>query len=151
MCAICTLLDELSEEQREAIRGTVWGSVLEYKKFAMDRFLVQALIQLWNPDRSTFMIGGREVQFSHYDVALVTGLPATGRRWCSLGVIVEGRLSSLSWLLWRRGWTRKSKSIEVIAQRGTYIETMLLLLLRCAGSTIVGIVFPCLGSCFRCW
>jgi len=43
--SICTLVDELSEEQREAIRGTVWGSVLEYKKFAMDRFLVQALIQ----------------------------------------------------------------------------------------------------------
>jgi len=73
MCAICTLLDELSEEQREMIRGTVWGSVLKYKKFAMDRFLVQALIQAWNPDSSTFMIGGREVQFSHYDIALVTG------------------------------------------------------------------------------
>ena len=48
--SICTLVDELSEAQREAIRGTVWGPVLEYKKFAMDRFLVQALIQAWNPD-----------------------------------------------------------------------------------------------------
>ena len=55
------------------------GPVLEYKKFAMDRFLVQALIQLWNPESSTFMIGRREVQFSQYDVALVTGLPAMGR------------------------------------------------------------------------
>jgi len=68
-------VDELSEAQREAI----WGTVLEYKKFVMDWFLVQALIQAWNPDSSTFMIGRREVQFSYYDVALVTGLPATGR------------------------------------------------------------------------
>jgi len=42
--SICTLVDQLSEEQREAVRGTVWGPVLEYKKFAMDRFLIQALI-----------------------------------------------------------------------------------------------------------
>ena len=77
--SICTLVDELSEEQREAIRGTVWGPVLEYKKFSMDRFMVQGLIQLWNPENSTFMTSRREVQFSQYDVALVTGLPATGR------------------------------------------------------------------------
>jgi len=77
--SICTLVDQLSEEQREAIRGTVWGPVLEYKKFAMDRFLVQALIQLWDPQSLSFRMGRRQVQFSQYDVALVTGLPATGR------------------------------------------------------------------------
>ena len=77
--SICALVDELSEAQRDAKRGTVWGPVLDYKKFIMDRFLVQALIQAWNPDSSTFMIGRREVQFSIYDVTLVTGLLATGR------------------------------------------------------------------------
>ena len=55
------------------------GAGVRIQEVAMDRFLVQALIQLWNPESSTFMIGGRQVQFSQYDVALVTGLPATGR------------------------------------------------------------------------
>ena len=75
----CVLVDELSDAQRELVRGMVWGPVLEYKRFVMDRFLVQALIPAWNPDSLAFMIGGREVQFSYFDVALVTSLPATGR------------------------------------------------------------------------
>jgi len=64
---------------RESIRGTVWEPVLEYKKFVMDRHMVQALIHAWNPDALAFMIGQREVQFSYFDIALLTGLPATGR------------------------------------------------------------------------
>jgi len=42
--SICALVDELSDAQRESVRGTVWGPMLQYKKFAMDRFLVQALL-----------------------------------------------------------------------------------------------------------
>ena len=77
--SICALVDELSDAQRGLVRGTVWGPVLEYKRFVVDRFLVQVRIHSWNPDISAFMIGGREVQLLYFDVALMTGLPATGR------------------------------------------------------------------------
>ena len=77
--SICPLVNELSDAQRKSIWGTVWGPVLEYKRFVMGRFLVQALIHAWNPDSSSFMICGRELQFSYFDVALVMGLPTTGR------------------------------------------------------------------------
>ena len=39
----------------------------------MDHHMVQALIHAWNPDALAFMIGRREVQFSNFDVALLTG------------------------------------------------------------------------------
>jgi len=86
--SICALVEDLSDTQREAVQTTVWGPVLEYKKFVMDYDLVQAPIQAWNPDSLAFMLGGREVQFSCFDIALLTGLPATGGRSCSVGVIV---------------------------------------------------------------
>jgi len=57
----------------------VWASVLQYNTFAMDRHIVQALIEAWNPEAKAFMIGYREVPFSYFDIALLTGLPATGR------------------------------------------------------------------------
>jgi len=62
--AICALVGELSDAQRESIRGTVWEPVLEYTKFVMDRHMVEALIYTWNPDALAFIIGEREVQFS---------------------------------------------------------------------------------------
>ena len=76
--AICGLVEELNDAQKEAVRGTVWGSVLNYKKFVMDPHLVQALIHAWNPDSTSFRVGGREVRFIYFDVALMTGLPAIG-------------------------------------------------------------------------
>ena len=53
--------------------------MLEYKRFVMDRFMVQTLIHTWNLDSLPFMTSRREVQFSYFDVALVMGLPAMGR------------------------------------------------------------------------
>jgi len=41
---VCTLNDLLLDIQNKAIRGTVWSPVLEYKTFAMDRHMGQALI-----------------------------------------------------------------------------------------------------------
>ena len=41
--------------------------------------MVEALIQAWNPDRMAFRVGRREVPFTYFDVALLTGLPAIGR------------------------------------------------------------------------
>jgi len=78
--AICGLVEEISDAQKEAVRGTVWWPVLEYKKFVMDRHRVQALIQTWNPDSTAFRVGRREVPFTYFDVALLTGLPAMGRQ-----------------------------------------------------------------------
>jgi len=77
--SICALTKEFVEIQKDAIRGTVWAPVLQYKAFAMDRHMVQALIEAWNPDAKAFRIGHREVRFSYFDVALLTGLPSTGR------------------------------------------------------------------------
>ena len=38
--SICALIDDLSEVQKEVIRGTVWGLVLDYKRIVMDRHMV---------------------------------------------------------------------------------------------------------------
>ena len=42
--SICALADELSDAQKESVQGKLWGPVLEYKKFVIDRHMVQALI-----------------------------------------------------------------------------------------------------------
>ncbi|KAJ8428408.1 hypothetical protein Cgig2_024554 [Carnegiea gigantea] len=57
----------------------MWSPVLKYKPFVMDRHLVRTLVESWVPESKAFRIGWREVPFSVYDVALLTGLPATGR------------------------------------------------------------------------
>ena len=57
----------------------MWSPVLKYKSFVMDRHLVRALVESWVPESKAFRIGRREVPFSVYDVALLTGLPTTGR------------------------------------------------------------------------
>jgi len=78
--AICGLVKELSDAQKKSVQGTVWWPVLEYKKFVIDRHMVQALIQAWNSDSTAFRVGRREVPFTYFDVALMTGLLAMGRR-----------------------------------------------------------------------
>ncbi|KAJ8442638.1 hypothetical protein Cgig2_003682 [Carnegiea gigantea] len=51
--------------------------MLEYRTFLMDGHLVQTLLQAWNPESKCFKLGRREVLFSHFDIALLTGFPAT--------------------------------------------------------------------------
>ena len=87
---ICGLVEELSDAQKEIVRGTVWWPVLEYKKFVMDRHLVQALIQAWNPDSTTFRVCRTEVQFTYFDVRLMTGLQQWGGKLSSIGGRVRG-------------------------------------------------------------
>jgi len=53
---------------------------LEYCDIVMERQLTLALIRCWVPRWKAFRIAGRRVPFSVFDVALFTGLPATGRR-----------------------------------------------------------------------
>ncbi|KAJ8431549.1 hypothetical protein Cgig2_029578 [Carnegiea gigantea] len=65
----------MSNRQREAVIGTVWRPLLQYREIAMERHLTLSLIKCW-----AFRIGVRRVPFSVFDVALFTGLPATGRR-----------------------------------------------------------------------
>ncbi|KAJ8429909.1 LOW QUALITY PROTEIN: hypothetical protein Cgig2_025339 [Carnegiea gigantea] len=55
----------------------MWSPVLKCKPFVMDRHLVHALVKSWVSESKAFRIGRREVPFSVYDVALLTGLPAT--------------------------------------------------------------------------
>ena len=76
---ICALIRDLNEVQKAALRETVWGPVLDYKRMVMDRHLVETLIQVWNPEAKAFKIGSREVRFSYFDITLLTGLSATGK------------------------------------------------------------------------
>ncbi|KAJ8443351.1 hypothetical protein Cgig2_015832 [Carnegiea gigantea] len=77
---ICALNDQLSDIQKEAVRGMVWSSVLEYRTFLMDRHLVQTFLQAWNVESKCFKLGRTEVLFSHFDVTLLMGFPATRKR-----------------------------------------------------------------------
>ena len=46
----------------------------------MERNLALALVKAWVPRRRAFWLGERLVPFSVFDVALLTGMPATGER-----------------------------------------------------------------------
>ena len=92
--SICALTNDLVEVQQDAIRRTMWAPVLQYKAFAMDRHMVQALIQAWKPDAKAFRLGHRDVPFLYFDVALLPGLPSTGGRWCSRGATMSAKWSS---------------------------------------------------------
>ncbi|KAJ8447907.1 hypothetical protein Cgig2_012042 [Carnegiea gigantea] len=58
---ICALNDQLLDIQKEAVRGMVLSSVVE-------------------SESKCFKLGRREVLFSHFDVALLMGFPATRKR-----------------------------------------------------------------------
>ena len=70
----------MTATQRAAVEGTVLRPCLQYCDIEMERHLTLALIKCWVPRWKAFRIGGRRVPFSVFDVALMTGLPATGRR-----------------------------------------------------------------------
>ncbi|KAJ8422468.1 hypothetical protein Cgig2_017475 [Carnegiea gigantea] len=63
--AVCALNDQLSEIQKEAISEMVWSPVLEYKTFAMDRYMVQGLLEVWNPER--LPATGKHIAFERSD------------------------------------------------------------------------------------
>ena len=69
----------MTATQRAAVEGTVLRACLHYCDIGMERHLTLALIKCWVPRWKAFRIGGRRVSFSVFDVALMTGLPATGR------------------------------------------------------------------------
>jgi len=62
----------------QALEGTILKPVLHYRQFAMQRELTTVLLMAWVPRRRGFRLAGRVVPFSVFDVALMTGLPATG-------------------------------------------------------------------------
>ena len=61
--AICALNEQLVDIQKEAIRGTIWSPVLEYRKFLMDRHLVHALLEAWRLESKCFKLGRRRCSF----------------------------------------------------------------------------------------
>ena len=87
--------------QRAAVEGTVLRPCLEYCDIGMERHLTLALIKCWVPRWKTFRIGGRRVPLSVFDVALMTGLPATGRIVeldgeevsSEVGLLIRGRMA----------------------------------------------------------
>jgi len=68
----------MSNGQREAVMGTVWRPLLQYREIGMERHLILTLIKCWVPPWKAFRIGGKRVPFSVFDVALFMGLPVTG-------------------------------------------------------------------------
>ncbi|KAJ8422141.1 hypothetical protein Cgig2_002649 [Carnegiea gigantea] len=78
--AVCSLNFELEDFQKSAIEEIVWSPVLKYKPLVIDRHLARALVESWIPETKTIKIDYREVPFSVYDVALLTGLPIAGKQ-----------------------------------------------------------------------
>ena len=77
---LVTLNNSMTEYQKEAVRGSVLAPVLKYCSLSMERNLALALVKAWVPRRRAFRLGERLVLFSVFDVALLTGMPATGER-----------------------------------------------------------------------
>jgi len=91
----------MTATQRAAVEGTVLRPCLKYCDIEMKRHLTLTLIKCWVPRWKAFRIGGRRVPFSVFDVALMTGLPATGRRVeldgeevsSEVGLLIRGRMA----------------------------------------------------------
>ena len=77
---LVTLNSRLTEYQKDAVRGSVLAPMLKYYFFSIERNLALALMKAWVPRRRAFRLGERLVPFSVFDVALMTGLLATGDR-----------------------------------------------------------------------
>ncbi|KAJ8432257.1 hypothetical protein Cgig2_013910 [Carnegiea gigantea] len=70
--AVCSLNTELEEVQKSNVEAP--------RPFGMGKHLVRALVEGWNVETKAFKVGSREIPFSVYDVALLTGLPAIGKQ-----------------------------------------------------------------------
>ena len=105
-----------------------------------------------DPDNVTFMIGRREVQFSYFDVVLLTGLPATGRevmfhRGDGAGKVERLVMAAMEESLEReRQWWRGDRTDNRIYRN--YVTIMIEL---CRHNTTQRRVFRCFRSCFCCW
>ncbi|KAJ8423597.1 hypothetical protein Cgig2_030663 [Carnegiea gigantea] len=119
----------MSNRQREAVMGTVWRPLLQYREIGMERHLPLALIKYWVLRWKAFRIGGGRVPFSVFDVALFTSLPATRRR-----VELEGEELSMEVGILVRGcvadWEEEEMASRVPGRLGRNddsFETMSLL------------------------
>jgi len=77
---LVTLNKSVTEYQKDAVRGSVLAPVLKYCSLSMERNLGIALVKAWVPRRRAFRLGERLALFSVFDFALLTGMPATGKR-----------------------------------------------------------------------
>jgi len=57
--------------------GTVLRSILKYRSFTMEHNLALVLVKHWVAHNKGFRLADMLVPFSVFDVALLTGLPAT--------------------------------------------------------------------------
>ncbi|KAJ8427959.1 hypothetical protein Cgig2_023254 [Carnegiea gigantea] len=57
--------------------GNRMEACVEVQAIWNGRHLVQALVESWNAEMKAFKVGSREILFTVYSVALLTGLPAT--------------------------------------------------------------------------
>ncbi|KAJ8426478.1 LOW QUALITY PROTEIN: hypothetical protein Cgig2_010417 [Carnegiea gigantea] len=71
---LVTLNAEMTAQQREVVKATALCLFMEYLDIAMERHLMLMLIKCW-----AFNVGGKGVPLSIFEVALLTGLPATKR------------------------------------------------------------------------
>jgi len=76
---ICVVKKTFEEHHVQAFEGMILKPMLEYKQFAMQMELTIALVMVWVSRRRGFRLTGRVVPMSMFDVALMTGLPATGK------------------------------------------------------------------------
>ncbi|KAJ8422410.1 hypothetical protein Cgig2_013230 [Carnegiea gigantea] len=77
---VVSLNERMTVYQREAVMGSVLKPILEYRCFDTKRNLALALVKARVPRSKAFKLVDWLVPFSVFDVALLTGLAATGER-----------------------------------------------------------------------
>ncbi|KAJ8428199.1 LOW QUALITY PROTEIN: hypothetical protein Cgig2_031476 [Carnegiea gigantea] len=77
---VVSLNKAMSDVQKEAVMGTVLRPILKYRSFSTELNLALTLVKCWAPHSKAFRLADRLVLFSIFDVALLTGLPATRER-----------------------------------------------------------------------
>ncbi|KAJ8423069.1 hypothetical protein Cgig2_009338 [Carnegiea gigantea] len=135
----------LDDFHKDAVRGTMFTTTLEYGGMEMDLHLTLVLVKCWVPRWKAFRLVGRHVPFSVFDVALMTGLPALGTRieLDRLEVSTEmGRLVRERMYEWEREWLAEkvaSRPAKKVRYFRKYVNCMASLAQEFNGEDQVGI------------
>ncbi|XP_031501564.1 uncharacterized protein LOC116265167 isoform X2 [Nymphaea colorata] len=71
---LSNFLKNLKPKQRASLEGTAFAPLLSLPKLMVSQSLMYDLLQRWCVEKKTFQLGGKYVEFSLSDIALILGL-----------------------------------------------------------------------------
>ncbi|KAK7260130.1 hypothetical protein RIF29_25920 [Crotalaria pallida] len=72
-------VETLTEEQKTAISKAGFGNLLLVPNNSLNKTLLTDLMEMWSCEKQAFVVSSREIRLTPLDVALILGLPVSGR------------------------------------------------------------------------